>query len=749
MFKVLIGKAASASAISIALATMPVAAMAQEADEASPAVGAIADGEIVVTAQRRAERSVDVPITVTSLDAGQLTTGNARELADISKLTPSLRFDSAGAFTQPTIRGIGTAVATSGGGGNVGIYIDGFYSPNPLAANSQLMNVESVQVLKGPQGTLFGRNTTGGAILIQTAQPSEETEGQFRLSYGRFNEVSAQFYGTTGIAEGVAFDIEGLYRHGKGFQTNIVNNDDSVGEHHAYSVRAGLKFNIGEFGSLLLRYGYAEQDDPRPVVYNTYVDPVLGVGTGPGAVLGVDYVTDPDLVALDRPTFLKMKSHTVQATLELDLGFADLTSYSQYRTEDVNQSQDLDGTAAPLQDPQILPRFNIGIPVKNETVSQEFLLNSKPGGPLQWTAGLFYFSNKDRYQTFYDMGGAFRDPTGPNRAGGSSTTTKSYAAFIDATYELTPQLFVTAGARYAHDTVTNASFVRGPATNRVPGLVETFAIPSIKNDKVTPRFVLRYKPTEQASIYASYTQGYKSAVIDAGGTCQNPPDFVCNDIEPEQVHAYEVGAKFSNGVLSLEAAGFYYDYKNLQVSSFLGDGRAQITNAANSEIYGVEGSARIRVTSQFDINAGAAWTHARYKTFNNAPVYERGGPAFIIPAGTTLTNVPMQRTPEFTGNIGASYRTDLGGGELQFSGNLYYTSKFYFGPSGTQFPQKAYETATARVQWTDPSDSYTLAIWGDNLTNNRHLNAVQYNSFGLGASWNAPVTYGVEFGFRF
>ena len=753
MFKVLIGKAASVSALSIALAALPVAAMAQEAEEALPAAGA-SDGDIVVTAQRRAERSVDVPITVTSLDASALTTGNARDLADISKLTPSLRFDAAGSFVQPTIRGIGTAVTTSGGGGNVGIYIDGFYSPNPLATNSQLMNVESVQVLKGPQGTLFGRNTTGGAILIQTAQPSQETEGQFRLSYGRFNEVSAQFYGTTGITEGVAFDIEGLYRHGKGFQTNIVNDDDKVGEHHSYSVRAGLKFDIGDSGSLLLRYAYAEQDDPRPVTYNTYVDPVLGVGTGPGAVLGVDYVTDPDLVALDQRTLLQMKSHTVQATLELDVGFADLTSYSQYRTEDVNQSQDLDGTARPV--------FNIGIPVKNETVSQEFLLNSKPGGPLQWTAGLFYFSNKDRYQTYYDTFGILRDPAGPTRLGGSSTTTKSYAAFIDATYELTPQLFVTAGARYAHDTVTNANFVRGPAANGVPGLVQTFPIPSIKNDKVTPRFVLRYKPTEQTSIYASYTQGYKAAVIDAGGTCQNPPTpedpvgFTCNDIEPEKVHAYEVGAKFSNGVLSLEAAGFYYDYKNLQVSSFLGDGRAQITNAANSEIYGVEGSARIRVTSQFELNAGASWTHARYKNFENAPVYIRcpvgvncRGASFLIPEGTTLSDVPMQRTPEFTGNIGASYRTVLADGELQFSGNLYYTSKFYFGPSGTQFPQKGYEVATARVQWTDPSDSYTVAIWGDNLTNNRYLTAVQYNSFGLGASWSAPVTYGVELGFRF
>ena len=128
-----------------------------------------------MTAQRRSEKMVDVPISITALGAEQLATANVQNLADIQQLTPSLRFDNQIGFFQPTIRGIGTAVTTSGGGSNVGIYINGFYSPNPLAADFQLMNVTDVQVLKGPQGTLFGHNTTGGAILVTTAEPSAET----------------------------------------------------------------------------------------------------------------------------------------------------------------------------------------------------------------------------------------------------------------------------------------------------------------------------------------------------------------------------------------------------------------------------------------------------------------------------------------------------------------------------------------------------------------------------------------------
>lgn len=726
----------------LAVLAVPGTALAQvtEGEAQSGATGSY--GEIVVTAQRRAERSVDVPITVTSLGSEQLATANARDLIDIYRVTPSLRFDTAAGFVQPTIRGIGTAVVTSGGGSNVGIYVDGFYSPNPLAANTQLMNVDSVQVLKGPQGTLFGRNTTGGAILIQTAEPSEEFGGRFKGTIGRFDDISSQAYVTGAIAPGVAFDLEGLYRYGVGFQTNIIDGDDHVSQYNSYSIRAGLKLNIGETGSLLLRYMRVDIDDPRPVNAASYVDPVLGLGAPVFAPPGT-YTTRPNEVAKDRPGIFKSKSDTFQATLTFDLGFADLTSYTQYRTEKVNQSQDLDSSGIPL--------FQIGIPVKDKTVSQELLLNSHAGGALQWTAGLFYFSNKDTYRTFLDTGGVFRDPDGPTRLGGSSTTTNSYAAFVDATYEITPKLFVTAGARYAHDSVTDANFVVGPATSQIPGLVQTFEVPNIKRDKVTPRIVLRYKPTEQSSIYASYTQGYKAAVIDVGGSCQNPPAYACNNVAPEQVNAYEIGGKFGNGAVTLETAGFYYDYKNLQVSSYLADGRANITNAATSEIYGLEASARVRIGGRFELNGGVSWTHARYKRFDNAPVYVRGSGiyAFVIPSGTTLNNVTMQRTPEFTGNLGASYRAPLADGELMVSGNLYYTSKFHFGPSGIQFPQKGYEVASARVQWTDPSDAFTLAVWGDNLTNKRYLTSVQYNSFGLGANWSAPVTYGLELGFKF
>lgn len=747
-----------------AFSLAPAAAFAQAAASgalpADPVSAADQDGsnnEILVTAQRRAERQVDVPITVTTLGAEQLETAHVEDLSDITKITPSLRFDYGGAFAQPTIRGIGTSVTTSGGGANVGIYIDGFYSPNPLAADSQLMNVQSIQVLKGPQGTLFGRNTTGGAILIQTSEPSEEPAAQVKASYGRYNDFKAQAYATLGIAPGISFDVEGLYRRGDNFQHNVIATGPQNLGFENWSVRAGLKVDFSDSVSLLVRYMHGDVDDPSALLSATYVDPVLGVAA-PNFVPPSLYTTNRNQVAQDLPTFFKSISNIFQATLKADLGFADLTSYSQHRREDVDLSQDLDNTGATV--------FQIAIPVDNETSSQEFLLTSKPGSRLQWTAGLFYFNNRDTYQTYLDNAGPIRIPNGPTRLGGSSTTTKSYAAFVDATYEITPKLFVTVGGRYAHDVVDNANYVVGPAASGLAGVVQTNPIPSISSNRFTPRVVLRYKPSEQSSIYVSYAKGYKAAIIDAGGSCQNPVNyptptnptgagFVCNPVQPEAIDAYEVGFKYDDRKLSVELSAFYYDYTNLQVSLYLA-GRANIINAANSKIYGLEGSVRYDLGHGFEVNAGASWTHARYKTFQNAPIYTRcpglagcGGGTSFFATSATLTDGTMQRAPEFTGNLGARYRTGLADGELQLSGNLYYTSSFFFGPSGNQFPGGNYEVVSARVQWTDRSDKFTLALYGDNLTNNRYLTAVQYNSFGLGANWSAPTTYGVEASVKF
>ena len=746
----------------VALSPTPVLAQVSE-ESVDPAIE-----PIIVTAQRREEAQVDVPISITNLSNEALDTANVTELTDIAKVTPGLRFDFAAGFVQPTIRGVGTAVTTAGGQGNVGIYIDGFYSPNPLATDFDLLSVESIQVLKGPQGTLFGRNTTGGAILVQTRDP--DTDGNFyagKASYGRFNELDLQSFNNFAISDRVALTVEGQYRTGDGYLTDITTGRD-VGDFENWSLRFGMKAELTEGVELLVRYKHAEVDDPTNLLTASFFSEEFGLGAPFGGIPGTFTTNRRETAQTSVPNFFQSNSDVAQVTLRADVGFADFTSYSQYRNEKVDSSSQLSYSGLSI--------FQLGLPNNNETWSQEFLLNSKPGGALQWTAGLFYFENTDQYITFIDS------PGNRTRLGGSRVTSRSYAAFADATYEITPRLFATVGLRYAYDRVDDAyyntrflaPFVdfngNGVQDAGEPDAVggrafiedlQPEAIEEVNDGRLTPRFVLRYKPTDNASVYASYTQGYKAAIIDVGGTCQNPP-YVCSTVRPETIDAFELGAKYDGYGISAEIAGFYYDYKDLQVSLFEA-GTAAIINAAQSEIYGLDAQVRYQLSPQLSVNAGATWVHARYKNFDNAPIYTPcadlgsdvvnnvcapNGLSFLV-LGQDLNNVTMQRTPEFTGNLGARYEAELAGGELALSGNLFYSSSFFFGPSGIQFKQDGYETLSLRAQWSDPTDRFYVALWGDNVTDSVYYTAAQYSNFGIGANYSKPVTYGIEVGFRF
>ena len=241
------------------------------------------------------------------------------------------------------------------------------------------------------------------------------------------------------------------------------------------------------------------------------------------------------------------------------------------------------------------------------------------------------------------------------------------------------------------------------------------------------------------------------------------------------MHAYEVGYKFDDHHIANEVAAFLYNYNNLQVSEFLAGAQAYIVNAARSRIYGLEDDFHYNLNEHFQVNAGFAWTHARYLQFGGslnssggvigAPVYATcaGGPippAFTasctpgtyayVNTSTVLQRRHMQHSPDYTATLGPRVSTgQMGFGEFALSSNVYYTSRIYFSPSGTQFQQPAYAVIAVRGQWTDPSRRYTAAVYGDNIANNRYRNQVQYNGFGIGAGWSAPAIWGVEFGVKF
>ncbi|MYM61925.1 TonB-dependent receptor [Pseudomaricurvus sp. HS19] len=689
--------------------------------------------EVTVTAQRRAERSADVPISITTLGADLLGKGDVQQLSDIMKLTPGLRFDNQGSLAQPTIRGVGTAVAVSGGGSNVGIYTDGFLSPNPFFVDSELLNVESVQVLKGPQGTLFGRNSTGGAILVTTSEPSSEVRAETEFSYGSYDTKSAKAYATGGPSESLAFDVAAQIRQSDNFVDNITTGRDDAAAYDNWMLRLGMRWDITDRTSAILRYTHTDNDDRTAVTPNGFEEG--GRVYSSSLLWGASVATEPDEVSVDfQPEFFA-ESDVYQLTLKHQLDGATLTSYTQYRRERTKNEMDFDFSSATF--------FHYKYDVNSDIFTQEFLLASDSDSALQWTTGLFLFMDDNEFVNNQGDQG-----TGFIINGGSGTDSRSIAAFGDATYELTDNLFLTGGLRVSYDTTQDAYLT--VAADGMGGITQQ-DVDDISDTNVSPRVVLRYTPTDSSSVYASYTKGFKSGLLNVGGTSTQGIE-----VDPEEINAYELGYKYASADLTFDIAAFYYDYQDLQVATYDGP-RSLIENAADSSVYGLDAQLRVALTDALSINVGGAYVKAEYDKFDRSQAWEQclsftgcnGAPyGIFVPGYIEADGYQMQRSPEFTANLGVLYSTMLGGGALDLSTTLYYTSDFYF-DSSEQFGQDAYELLSARVQWTAPSERYSVALFGDNLTDSEYRSQVLPQQLGAMSMWGAPLTVGVSLNVKF
>jgi iron complex outermembrane receptor protein len=683
-------------------------------------------GQIIVTAQRRAELSVDVPITLTAVNADQLQRSGATSLGAISQLSPAVRFDAQGGFVEPSIRGVGSAIGGAGVGSNVAIYVDGFYTMDQYASDFDLLNVESVQVLKGPQGTLFGRNSTGGAILVTTSKPSHDPHVTVQASYGSFSAQSYDAYATAGLNDKIAVNIAGQYRRGNGFVTNIVNGDDKVGAYENWSTHVGVKFDPSDSVSLLLRYIHDDVNDPTNELLNAFVSPVTGLPLVLGYyVPGVIVATKPDEIATTQKPAFRYRTDALQFTGELNFNWATLKSYTQYKNAWGHSDYSIDRSSAEF--------FFIKVPATDKMLTQEFILTSNnKDDRLQWTAGLFYMDNRNTFPNV--LGSAAGGPF--LLASSTAVTTLSIAGFADATYAITPQFFATVGLRYTHEKLTDTTRLEGPLGGN-GGLI---VFPDQTHNGVTPRAVLRYKPTQESSIFASFSRGEKAPVANTSGASFVP-------VKPEKLSAFEAGYKYDDRTFSLDLSSYYYDYKDLQIIVPASNGAtAFIINAASSRIWGFEGQVHYAIAQGFDVNVGAAYTNAKYKNFPNSQVYNQClvpacGLAFgtFPPATTDASGFMMQRAPEFSGNVGVRYTTGLSDGQLALSADVYFTSKFYLDTS-QQFPQSGYATLGLRAEWTDPSGHFSFSVRGNNVTDKRYRTQFAPSPLGEGAAWNYPAT---------
>lgn len=708
-------------------AGLAAGALGQPQDAATPAAGSPDEvEEVIVTAQRRAERLQDVPIAITVQSGEQLEKAGVTSLRDLVAVAPGVRIAGAGANTQPSIRGVQSQQTDPGNDPNVAVYVDGVYQANQIANNVDLPDVQQIEVLKGPQGTLFGRNATGGAIRIFTLDPSFTSTGRISLDYGRFSDLTAKGYLSGPLAgEKLAGSLSVLREDSDGYHRDIVTGKDDVGGIESTVVRAKLLAKPTESVQLLLTLGYVDRRDGDTTPYGT-IDGNTIARLFPGAEFGdrpYDFTTN-------REAFLDSTVHLASLKADFDFAAGTLSSVTAYNKTDAYYSQDADASSLDL--------LYYGLNELQKDISQELIFSSREFGRFSAVAGLFYYHADGRYDPL-DVLGSFAGPV-PIHVW-SKQTTEAYAVFGEFNVDLTDRLSLNGGARYSDETRTaygTFQFGAGPEP----------AMPRLGSkswDSVTPRISLRYRFLEDDHFYVTYSEGFKSGGFNIAAADPTP-------FNPEELHAIEIGVKTAPvRRLSANASAFYYDYSDQQVMTVANN--FNITaNAASSELYGLDVDLAARVTDRFTLTAGLALLHAEYDRYPDAAVLEPlGGPA--CRCGNTnavidASGMREPRSPEWTLGVTADYAHDFGFGPVALSATAYHSDQFYW-DANERIREPSYTTLAARASWQPRGSRFRMTLWGRNLTDERHSRAVFLLETYDGISYARPRTYGVGVEYAF
>jgi len=744
LLEMLRGLMLTSSAAIGAMAATP--APAQEA--ANTPTGGIAD--IIVTAQKRAENQQDVPVAITALSGEAVLNSGVTSTLDLKAAAPSLNMTTAiGGFGLPRIRGLGSTGQGPGIENPVAVYVDGVYIMSAAANLLSLADVEQVAVLKGPQGTLFGRNATGGLIQITTRKPSHELTAKAQFGYGNYDTVSASAYVSGGLSDTIALSVAGQYdNRGDGFGKNIFNGHDIMTS-RGYALRGKLLWEPTQATSITLSADYAEYHavDPafRPIGKNS--QGVIVPGTRRDIYADVDPALDT-------------RQYGGNLTIQHDFDAVQLLSISAYRDNDVRTFFDPDGT--------VLPFVIIDYNQRDKWFTQETQLLSTGDGPFQGVLGGFYMWGKGA-QDPSRITGLF---TFGNRGYSdllTEQTLNSYAGFAQGSYRLGEATKLTAGIRYTSDKRHLEAQKIGFNGNIPPAGAIVIQNPLVTADKTfnkaTWRLSIDHRFSPEIMAYASYNRGFRSGAF----VPQTFPPLV---LKPEVVDAYEVGVKsdlFDRHV-RLNLAGYYYKQKNLQVMQII-NGTQFVYNADGAKVYGVDGDITANLTDNFTLNAGFNYSHARYTSFTGAII---GVPlplpaGFVIPAGQvcqgTFSNPyttpggnclligdasgnKLQNSPDLTFSIGAKYDLPTSIGRFTLAATYYYNAGFVGDPD-QRIAQPSYDTLDASLTWRNTSDHMFVRLWGKNLTNSFYLTQLGASNTADNATPAAPRTYGFTLGFEY
>lgn len=699
---------------------------------AEPAEG---EEEVVVTAQKRVERLQDVPISVATFSAGEMERSGITSGLDLTARVPGLYFGRSAAYAIPFLRGVGTNNVTAGDESSVATYIDGVYRPSMAGNALQFNNVERVEVLKGPQGTLFGRNATGGLINIITRTPTQDFAFRGSIGFDTFRATEIASYVAGGITDNLAADLAVFYRdQGKPYRYNAATGS-RVGEDDSLSIRSKWVWSPSDRTKVTATFDYSNAVNTTNVVRHPFP------GSVPLAALaGGVYSYDPEIVYNSYDPTSDLEQYG--ASLRVDVGFDgfDFASISAYRHLTYLNILETDATSAdgvfsvvhPTLGVQSLPTLGFQSPLSEPNFfSQEVQLTSQGDGPFSWIVGAFYLSNDPSYDGFVILAGRNIRVGSPTY---STQDTTGFSGYAQASYDF-GALSLTAGIRINYD------------ERKFDG-VSGATVTHVKSDWTEPtwRLAADYRVSEAFMLYASYSRGYKSGLYNINTITARTP------VNPEILDAYEIGFKsdLADRRVRLNGAVFYYDYKDLQYQALApGGGASILQNAAAATIKGFELEATADLTDAVRLFGGVSYLDAKYDSFPGAQAYAPAPPAGNRAFFVDASGLQLIRAPKWTMNIGGEFDFNLGeSGRMTLSATYFYSSSFPFEPSN-RLKQEAYGTLNASLTWYDPSDKYSAQLWIKNATDEVYFTNISPSGRGDTVAYGDPRTIGVRLSYEY
>lgn len=727
---------------SILVLAFPFAATPVSADDE------LALEEVVVTARKKEENLQDVPVSVISFSGEDIQERGMANLLDVGNAITNVRFEAGttdvGGAANATffIRGIGQLDYAPTIDQGVGLYVDGVYIGRAQGAVLELADIERIEVLKGPQGTLFGRNTMGGAINVTSVMPNDQPGGSAAVTVGEDQRFNVDVDLNSPLTQNLSARFAASYRSQDGYVDRPLAGDKS-GEEGTFVGRAKFLYEPSDDTQVLASFDFTRIDADANVAILNYNQPAglallwnAFVGFPAGTPLTPEY-TAPDLETSfsTGPARLKYAGGGLSLRIDHDFGPASFRSVTAYREFDSRNLRDNDGS----------PVFFGHLDYRDEQwqVSQEFnLFGEFLDSRIQYTAGLFYFEEESEsvwgvnlapglYEAFEALPAAIfpLDPsaTCPGDflcAGGvgnpfnvafdiagelfPEVRSKSYAAFLDFDIAINERWTALLGGRLTRDE-KDYSYFQSRFASGIPTVPLTETSDSWTN--FSPRTGLTYEPNDDTLYYATVSTGYK-----AGGYNARPanPEVARRPFDPEELTAYEIGSKWDlmNNRVRLNTAFFYYDYKDmqLQANDLVGTQTVQvIDNIGASRLSGVEVDLQWAVSEGLTLMASVGYLNAEYKETQEQIT------------GVSL-DTKLPKAPEWSSSASLDYRTPLAGGQGLFRVDYSYVDESYADVRNTpELRQAAHSLVNARIAWLTADGDWTFAAYGRNIFDERYI----------------------------